>query len=218
MLPTTPQHPVQETAPPSTETNQQFLERHARAGLVCLSGGPHIVDVGICRAQRHLNEDKQWSKWSHVFLLQGQRVDGHHWIVESDFVPGRKHMRLGVQENRLSKYYDQAAYTRFAILDFDLSPTQRDQVLARALEMVAAQTQYSLRELLGALIGLRNPTLRQRENLLSQSSSYFCSAFVAHLFRHAGLDIAPGLPEKHTTPEDVFRSMAPHKLTVYERE
>jgi hypothetical protein len=33
---------------------------------------------------------------------------------------------------------------------------------------------------------------------------------VQHLFRKAGLDLAPGVDAKHTTPEDISRTLVPH--------
>jgi hypothetical protein len=34
----------------------------------------------INRAQRHLNDDHIWSRWSHAFLFQGRRHDGQPWV------------------------------------------------------------------------------------------------------------------------------------------
>jgi len=201
----------------SKGTNLEFLNQHARPGLIGLAGGDTLIDKTITRAQRHLDTDRRWSHWSHAFLCQGLRADGHHWVVESDLELHRKHIRLGVQENRISKYYDAAYYTRLAVLDFHLTPDQFNQVLCKALDLVSARTRYSLRELMGAVLGLRHPSLRERDNVFSRSSSFFCSAFIAHLFRHAGLEIQPGLPDKHTTPEDIFRSLAPHTVYILDR-
>ena len=38
-----------------------------------------------------------------------------------------------------------------------------------------------------------------------------------HLFRTSGLDLAPGLDAKHTTPEDLWRTLAPHTAYILER-
>ena len=101
-------------------SNREFLERYAQPGRIGLSGGITFIDKAICRAERHLDEREHWGAWSHAFLFQGQRPDGHHWVIESDLQIHRKHIQLGVQENRISKYFDEALYTNLAVLDFGL--------------------------------------------------------------------------------------------------
>src|SRR5262249_14642904 len=149
-------------------SNQEFLQRYASAGRIGLSGGPTLVDKAIFRAERHLNEDKQWGSWSHAFLFQGARQDGHHWLIESDLQIQHKHIQLGVQENRISKYFDEKLYSTLAILDFGLAEPQVSNLLGCALELVANRARYSLRELLGTLIALKHHDLRGRDNLLAR--------------------------------------------------
>jgi hypothetical protein len=199
-------------------SNREFLERYARLGRIGLSGGVTLVDKTICRAQRHLDERKQWGAWSHAFLFEGQRPDGHHWLIESDLQAHRKHIQLGVQENRISKYFDEKLYTCLAVLDLGLGEEQIASLLREGLELVANRAGYSLRELFGTLIALRRPQLRGRQNLLARESSIFCSALVQHLFRKAGLDLAPGVDLKNTTPEDIARTRLPHVAYVLQRE
>ena len=199
-------------------TNREFLERFARPGCVGLSGGVTLVDKAICRAERHLDSQQRWGIWSHAFLFQGLRADGHHWVIESDLQILRKHIQLGVQENRIGKYFDENLYTNLAVLDFGLTEAQTKTVLAEGLEMVASHTRYSLRELIGTLIALQQPELRRSENLLARERSLFCSAFVQCLFRRAGLDLAPGVDDKHTTPEDISRTSVPHVTYLLQRE
>jgi hypothetical protein len=191
-------------------SNREFLERYSRAGCIGLSGGVTLVDRAICRAERHLDADAKWSQWSHAFFFQGQRADGHHWIVESDLQVHHKHIRLGVQENRISKYFDEDLYTTLAVLDFDLTATQVSTLLQGALDLVANRAPYSMRELVGTLIALRRPELRGRNNVLARENALYCSAFVHHLFRKAGLDLAPGVGLKNTTPEHISRAALPH--------
>lgn len=191
-------------------SNREFLERFARPGCVGLSGGMTLVDQAICRAERHLDPRHRWGTWSHAFVFQGVRADGHHWVIESDLQLRRKHIQLGVQENRIGKYFDEQLFSNLAVLDFKLSADQVNTVLAEGLEMVSSRTQYSLRELVGTLLALKQPGRRGNENLLARECSLFCSAFVQHLFRRAGLDLAPGVDEKHTTPEDISRTRVPH--------
>jgi hypothetical protein len=198
-------------------TNREFLEQFARPGCIGLSGGVTLVDKAICRAERHLDPRHRWSAWSHAFVFQGRRADGQHWVIESDLQIHQKHIRLGVQENRITKYFDEKLYTALAVLDFGLTDQQVQTVLAGGLEMVSSRTRYSLRELVGTLIALRRPALRPGENLLARDCSLFCSAFVQCLFRKAGLDLAPGVHDKHTTPEDISRTSVPHVTYLRQR-
>jgi hypothetical protein len=199
-------------------SNREFLELYARAGRIGLSGGITLIDQAICRAERHLDQRQIWSLWSHAFLFQGQRLDGCHWVIESDLQIHRKHLQFGVQENRISKYYDEGLYTGLAVLDLGLTEEQIACVLREGLELVANRALYSLRELFGTLIALRRPELRSRSNLLARERSLYCSALLQHLFRKAGLDLVPGVDSKHTTPEDIARTPVPHLAYVLQRD
>jgi hypothetical protein len=199
-------------------SNREFLERYASAGRIGLSGGITLVDKAICRAERHLDEQETWGLWSHAFLFEGRRADGHHWVIESDLQIHHKHIQLGVQENRISKYFDERLYTILAVLDLGLSEAQTASLLGEGLELVANRARYSLRELFGTFIALHRPDLRSRTNLLARQSSMYCSALVQHLFRKAGLDLAPGVDLKNTTPEDIARMKLPHTAYVLRRE
>jgi hypothetical protein len=202
----------------SNLSNEEFLKLHARPGRIGLSGGLTLIDKAICRAERHLDEKEHWGLWSHAFLFQGARADGHHWLIESDLQVHHKHIQLGVQENRVSKYYDERLYTNLAILDFGLSEEHVTALLNEALELVATRARYSLRELLGTLIALRRQEMRGRNNVLARESSMYCSAFVQHLFRKTGMELAPGVDGKNTTPEDISRSPVPHVTYLLQRE
>ncbi len=199
-------------------SNREFLERYAQPGRVGLSSGVTLVDKLICRAERHLDEQERWGAWSHAFIFEGRRADDQHWVIESDLQFVRKHIQLGVQENRITKYFDDQIYTTLAVLDFKLTESQTGSLICEGLELVATRERYSLRELVGTLIALRHPGLRGRENLLSRERSLFCSAFVQYLFRKAGLDLAPGVDAKHTTPEDISRSPVAHVTYLLQRE
>jgi hypothetical protein len=199
-------------------SNREFLQRHARPGRIGLTTGTTLADRAIARAERHLDPDGRWGCWSHAFIFEGVRVDGHQWVIESDLQIHQKHLQLGVQENRLGKYFDQKLYTTLAVLDFGLSEEQTNRLVREGLDMVATRTRYSLRELIGTLLALRNPQLRGRENLLARDECFFCSAFVVHLFRKIRMDIAPGLDSKHVTPEDLSLSKTPHTTFLLKRE
>jgi hypothetical protein len=213
-----PQTTQNETVILTGLSNREFLERYARSGRIGLSGGVTLVDKAICRAERHIHGKKKWGAWSHAFLFQGERHDGHQWVIESDLQFHRKHISLGVQENRVSKYFDEKLYTTLAVLDFGLTDAQTACLLREGLELVATRARYSLRELVGTLVALRYPQLRNRNNLLSRERSMYCSAFVQHLFRKAGLDLAPGVVGKNTTPEDIAETAVPHVTYLLSRE
>lgn len=195
-------------------TNPEFLEQHAAPGRVGLAGGSHWIDRAIRRAQKGLRSDGRASHWSHAFLFEGQRADGQHWILESDLEVHRRQVRLGVQENRATKYHDGAMYPNLAVLDFGLSPAQVRAVLTEALNLLAGNTRYSLRELAGTLLSLARPTLRSKENLLAREGALYCSALVQHCYEAVGIDFAPGVGTKNTTPEDVARTSVPHSAWV----
>jgi hypothetical protein len=199
-------------------SNAEFLERYASPGRVGLCSGETLADTVIKRAQRHLNPREQWGQWSHAFVFQGKRIDGHHWVIESDLQFAHKHLRLGVQENRATKYHDEHYYTALAVMDFGLNEAQAASLLSEGLELVATRTKYSITELLGTLIALRRPDLRSQENVLSRDRSLFCSAFVQHLFLKAGVDLTPGVNTKNTTPDDLSRCTLPHAVWQLVRE
>ena len=199
-------------------SNEEFLRQHAHPGRIGLSGGLTFIDQAICRAERHLDEKERWGLWSHAFIFQGTRADGHHWVIESDLQVHHKHIQLGVQENRVSKYYDEKLYTNLAVLDFGLSEEHTATLLGEALELVATRAKYSVRELLGTLIALRRQELRARTNVLARESSLYCSAFVQHVFRRLGVELAPGVDGKNTTPEDISRSPVPHLTYLLQRQ
>lgn len=187
-------------------TNQEFFETYARPGRIGLVGGITLVDRLIRRSQRRLTDAGAYSPWSHAFLFHGKRADGHHWVIESDLGIQRKHIRLGVQENRVHKYHDDEAYTCAAVLDLGLNTTQEQQLLAHALEQVAAGIRYSMREILGTAWALRHPRGRLLENRLAQEKAFYCSAFVRHVCRQIDLDLTAGLAVKNTTPHDIAES------------
>jgi hypothetical protein len=199
-------------------SNQEFLERYALCGRIGLSGGDTLIDKAICRAERHLDADEKWGSWTHAFLFQGRRHDGHHWVIESDLQVHHKHIQLGVQENRISKYHDEKLYSTLAVLDFGLDESQVSALLREGLECVADHARYSLRELVGTMIALRHPELRGKGNLMSRNRSMYCSAFIRHLFEQLGLSLAPGVNLKNTTPEDIARTGLPHVMYVLRRE
>jgi hypothetical protein len=207
-----------ETIIVSGMSNREFLEKYAHPGRVGLCGGITRIDLAIRHAQRHLHAEHRWSDWSHAFLFEGKRIDGQHWVLESDIQILKKNIQLGAQENRAEKYYDEKMFPALAVLDFGLTEMQVNTLLCEALEMVAGRHRYSLRELIGTLIALRKPDLRAQENMLARERCAYCSAFVKLLYHGIGLDLVPGVAGKNTTPEDIARSPLPHVKYLLVRE
>src|SRR5438045_819759 len=87
-------------------SNLEFLRKYGKPGRIGLVGGVTAIDKGIRFAQRHLDPGKKHSLWSHALVFQGERVDGEHWVLESDLEIGKGQFRNGVQENRVDKYAD----------------------------------------------------------------------------------------------------------------
>ena len=199
-------------------SNREFLERYAHPGRVGLSTGITLLDKAIARAERHTTGSGNWGLWSHAFLFQGKRHDGHHWVIESDVQVNRKHVRLGVQENRISKYFDENLYTTLAVMDFSLAGDTVATLLREGLELVSRRARYSLRELIGTYIALHDPKLRSKGNPMARDSSMYCSAFVQHLFSKAAIELAPGVHGKNTTPEDISLTVVPHTTYLLQRE
>ena len=205
-----------EIVPPMS--NCEFLEKYAQPGRVGLAGGSGLIDRTIRQAQRLSDLELQPSQWSHAFLFEGRRADGQHWVIESDLEIHSKHIRLGVQENRIAKFFDEKCFPCLAVLAFPLTLDQTKALLGAGLEMVASRVRYSIRELVGTLIRLRRPELRSQDNPLARQKSLFCSAFVTCVFRSIAVDLAPGLNEKHTTPEDISRTPVPHETFFLRRD
>src|SRR5438552_18775821 len=130
-------------------SNSEFLEARARAGRVGLSGGITLIDKAIARSERHLDDEGRWSLWSHSFLFQGRRPDGHHWVIESDLQINRRHIRLGVQENRITKYLVEQLYTTLAVLDFGLADAQVATLVRDGVDLVAICARDACLELVG---------------------------------------------------------------------
>ena len=193
-------------------SNAAFIDLHAAPGRIGLVGGNQLINKLIRKAQGPLTADGHRSMWSHAFIFSERRVDGHWWVLESDLDMRTKHVRLGVQENRATRYHDGDEYPNIAILDFGLDAAQLLQVQRRALDTLAGLTTYSLTELVGTLFSLHSNRLRRSENLLSREGALYCSAFVQHCYCAIGMDFQPGVHGKNIAPQDIEDSPLPHKV------
>jgi hypothetical protein len=184
-------------------SNEEFISRYAAPGMVGLVGGSASIDRAIRKAQGMVFGKKENSLWSHAFLFGEKRIDGHHWLLESDIEVHRKQVRWGVQENRANKYFDKEKFPNLAIMDFGLTEQHTKVVLSEGLNLIADVTRYSLRELLGTLITAGKPGLRSKENILAQEKSFYCSAMVQHCYSKANISFSKGVSAKNITPEDI---------------
>ena len=116
-----------------------------------------------------------------------------------------------------SEYHDDATYCSLALVDFGLDDAQLQSLVREALGLVATRARYSIRELLGTAIAMKRPGLRGEENRMAREHSFFCSAFVRHVYGKAGIDLLPGVDVKNTTPEDLARSPLPFRMWLLER-
>lgn len=199
-------------------SNAEFFERYAAPGRVGLCGGVDFINKSIRKLQYHLTPEGHRSPWSHAFLCSGRRVDGRHWLLESDLDIRHKQIRLGVQENRADRYHDAETFPNLAILDFALDEAQTGKVLTEALDLLSGLSHYSLRELIGTLMAMQNPSLRRRRNVLESEGALYCSAMVQHCYSTIGIEFAPGVDHKNVTPHDISMAAHPHTAYVLIRE
>lgn len=191
-------------------SNREFLETHVGSARVGLCGGTEFINKAIRKLQWQVTADGRRSPWSHAFMFSERRSDGEFWVLESDLDFRHKQIRLGVQENRMSKYYDEAEYPNLAIIDFGLTSGQTRAVLTEGLNLLSGLSTYSLSELLGTLISLNSTRLRSKENLLAREGALYCSALVQHCFDAINLDLKPDVETKNITPHDLFQTPQPH--------
>ncbi len=191
--------------------NREFLLKHAAPGRIGLCAGGDWLSKLIRKAQAPLTEYGHRSLWSHAFLIGEQRADGHWWVIESDLDLRYKHVRLGVQENRIGRYFDADAFPNIAIIDFGLDAMQINTVQRAALELLAGQSHYSLIELTGTALAMHSSRLRRRKNLMGKDGAVFCSALVQHCYAEAGLHFHTGVDGKNIAPQDIDESPLPHQ-------
>lgn len=145
----------------ATNSNAAFLRTHAAPGRIGLVGGNDITSTWIGKVQ--------------AFLFDELRIDGHWWIVESDLDIRYRHLRIGVQQNRLDRCFDDAKFAKLAVLDFGMNGAALHQVPVAALDLAAGLADYVTSELAGTLATMQNSRLRRRRNDLQGRPS--CSAW-----------------------------------------
>ncbi len=199
------------SASATASDNATFLLRHAAPGRIGLCGGRDWINTLIRKAQAPLTGDGHRSLWAHAFIFLERRVDGHWWVLESDLDLRYRQIRLGVQENRIDRYFDEVMFPNLAVLDFGLDASQVQRVQCAALDLLAGLSSYSLSELVGTLFAMHSTRLRQRQNLLAKEGALYCSALVQHCYAAAGIELLPGVPGKNIAPHDLYESPLPHQ-------
>jgi hypothetical protein len=202
--------------PPDDETagalgNAAFIEKYAGLGRIGLCGGRDVINKLIRKAQAPLTSDGHRSLWSHAFVFSERRVDGQWWVIESDLDLRYRQIRLGVQENRVERYYDAEAFPNIAILDFGLDEEQIRKIQVAGLDLLSGLSSYSISELVGTLMAMHSRRLRRRSNLLAKEGALYCSALVQHCYAAAGIEFLPGVPGKNIAPHDIDESPLPHR-------
>lgn len=199
-------------------SNRDFFEAYAAPAAVGLVGGSYLIDKTIKKAQKKITSNKKTALFSHAFIISEKRIDEKWWVIESDLEFHRKQMKLGVQENRLDKYFDETAFPNVAVLNFNLSTEQTQLILKEALDVMANRATYSLREIFGVLFSFTNEERRKNENRFVQDNSFICSTLVQHCYGKAGLRFNSAVSLKNTTPEDIYATALPHTLQKIIRE
>jgi len=197
--------------PADSSTNAAFLLKHAAPGRIGLVCGSDATSKLIRKAQAPLTADRHRSQWSHAFVFSEQRIDGHWWVVESDLDFRYRQIRVGVQENRIERYFDAAQFPNVAVLDFGLDAGQVKQVQSAALDLLSGLPCYSISELAGTMLAMYSRRLRRRKNLLEKDGALFCSALVQHCYAAAGIEFIADVPGKNIAPHDLMTSEVPHR-------
>ena len=194
----------------AASSNEAYILRHAAPGRIGLCAGGDWISKVIRKSQAPLTDDGHRSLWSHAFLFSERRSDGQWWVIESDLDLRYKQMRLGVQENRVARYFDANEFPNIAILDFGLDEVQTRQVVGAGLDLLSGLTNYSLSELVGTMLAMYSTRLRKRDNLLAREGALYCSAMVQHCYLAAGVHLLPDVSGKNIAPHDIADSPLPH--------
>lgn len=195
-------------------SNLEFLKKYAKAGCVGLFGGSSGVDKAIRTGQREMDDEAKPSLWSHAAVFEGERIDGALWLLESDFEMGKGQLRNGVQENRIDKYADEKEWPNLGVLDLDLKDREVQRIVVAGLDLVAKRTKYDLQGILQTYWAMMRKTMDKGRD----KDAAFCSAFVRAVYKHAGIDLVPGVAVQHTLPEHVSRTPVPHTRYLLVRD
>ncbi len=204
-----------------------FFTQHHRPGIMGLVGTTDPIGCAVREAQRPLRPDGGPSPWSHCFILGESRLDRRGpgatvsrspYLFESDLKVNlfKPQLRNGAQENWIGKWCVEKVQNA-AVIDFGLSDSETDAVLATALQLVDQQVLYPIQELLGTWWSI---TVKKQwmPNPLEDPHAMYCSSFVRYCYARAGRDfVGAEVSVSNTTPEDIARAgLNAGVLTRYE--
>jgi hypothetical protein len=194
----------------------EFFTTHYKPGIVGIVGAKGTIGMAIREAQKAVTKDGKASLWSHCFIFGDLRLDRRGvggtkskspYIFESDLHIDlfKSQLRNGAQENWIGKWCRERVENA-AVIDFNLSEEQRDNILATSLQLVDEQVLYPIQELLGTWWAII--TKKQwLPNPLDDPHAMYCSAFVRNCYKGAGKDfIGSEISVSNTTPEDIAQA------------
>jgi len=202
-----------------------FTERY-KPGIIGLVGTNDAIGLAIREAQKTITVDRKVSLWSHCFIVGELRLDRRGtegtkskspYIFESDLEINlsKPQLRNGAQENWIGKWCKKTVENAAAI-DFSLSETERDVVLATALQLIDEQVLYPIQELFGtwSAIIMKKQWL---PNPLDDPHAMYCSAFVRYCYKEAGRDfLGQEVSASNTTPEDIAQAgIKARRMEIY---
>jgi hypothetical protein len=194
----------------------RFFTEHYKPGIIGIVGTKGTIGMAIREAQKAVTTDGKTSLWSHCFIFGDLRLDRRGaggtksrspYIFESDlhidlFKP---QLRNGAQENWVGKYCREKVENA-GVIDFGLSQSQQDDILATALQLVDEQVLYPIHELLGTWWAIITKK-EWLENPVDDPHAMYCSAFVSYCYKEAGLDfLDPQVSVSNTTPEHIAQA------------
>jgi len=194
----------------------RFFTEHYKPGIIGIVGTKGTIGMAIREAQKAVTADGETSLWSHCFIFGDLRLDRRGqggtksrspYIFESDLKVDvfKPQLRNGAQENWIGKYCREKVENA-GVIDFGLSEAERDNVLATALQLVDEQVLYPIHELLGTWWAIITKK-EWIENPFDDPHAMYCSAFVSHCYKEAGVDfIGPQVSVSNTTPEHVAQA------------
>jgi len=205
----------------------QFFEDNYELGAIGLVGTNDMIGLAIREAQRGITENGKASLWSHCFILGEKRYNlrgpkntltQSPYIFESDIKADLRNpqFRNGAQENWIGKWCNKQV-KKAAIIDFGLSETEKQYVLATALQLADEQILYPIQELIGTWLAIM--TKRQSTtNPFDNPHAMFCSAFVRYCYKKAGKDfLGRNVSVSNTTPEEIAQAgINANKIVVFD--
>ena len=194
----------------------EFFTTNYKPGIIGLVGTRDTIGLAIREAQRQMTANKRASLWSHCFIFGELRPDRRGpegavkrspYIFESDIAASllKPQLRNGAQENWIGKWCKDTV-EHAAVVGLGLSDEQTDIILATALQLIDEQMLYPIQELLGTWLAIT--TKKQwLPNPLNDPHAMYCSTFVRHCYKEAGMDfLGNEVSLSNTTPEDIAQA------------